>query len=77
MNENIITAIDIGTNKIFGLSALAKNTGIEVLAANINNLSEDAIKKGRIADIEATTNAIFTVIQDLQRQIGNVLTGLP
>ena len=70
MNENIITAIDIGTNKIFGLSALAKNTGIEVLAANINNLSEDAIKKGRIADIEATTNAIFTVIQDLQRQIG-------
>ena len=43
MNENIITALDIGTSKIFGLSALVKDTGIEIIGTDIQNLSEDVI----------------------------------
>jgi len=70
MNENIITALDIGTSKIFGLSALVKDTGIEIIGTDIQNLSEDVIKKGRVVDIEETTNMIFSVIKNLQAKIG-------
>jgi len=70
MNDNIITALDIGTSKIFGLSALIKDTGIEVIAADVQNLSEEVIKKGRVADIEEATNVIFSVIKNLQVKTG-------
>ncbi|MCM8830213.1 MAG: cell division protein FtsA [Candidatus Omnitrophica bacterium] len=70
MNENIVTALDIGTSKVFGISALVKDTGIEVIATDIQNLSEDVIKKGRVIDIEETTNTIFSVLKNLQTKIG-------
>ncbi|MCX8081818.1 MAG: cell division protein FtsA [bacterium] len=70
MNENIITVLDIGTSKIFGLSALIKNTGIEIIATDIQLLSEEVIKKGRVVDIEETTNTIFSVLKNLQAKIG-------
>ncbi|MCM8820401.1 MAG: cell division protein FtsA [Candidatus Omnitrophica bacterium] len=70
MNENIVTALDIGTSKIFGISALVKNTGIEIIGTDIQNLPEDVIKKGRVVDIEETTNTIFSVLKNLQAKIG-------
>ncbi|MCM8762140.1 MAG: cell division protein FtsA [Candidatus Omnitrophica bacterium] len=70
MNENIVTALDIGTSKIFGISALIKNTGIEIIGTDIQNLPEDVIKKGRVVDIEETTNTIFFVLKNLQTKIG-------
>lgn len=70
MNENIITALDIGTSKIFGISALAKDTGIEVIATDIQNTGEDIIIKGRIADLEETTNIIYSVLKNLEIKTG-------
>lgn len=71
-NEEIITALDIGTGKIFGISCLVRDTGIEVLATNIMNFSEneDIVRKGRIADIEEVSTCIFDVLKALENESG-------
>ncbi|MDD3725610.1 MAG: cell division protein FtsA [Candidatus Ratteibacteria bacterium] len=70
MNDNIITALDIGTSKIFGASALIKDTGIEIIATDIQNLPEEVIIKGRVVDMEEATNAIYSVLKNLEGKIG-------
>lgn len=70
MNENIITALDIGTSKIFGICALVQESKLEVLAVDTQPLAEEVIKKGRVADIEETTNAIYSVLKNLESKTG-------
>ncbi len=70
MNDDIITALDIGTSKIFGISGILRNNGIEVIAVEVQNLPEEVVKKGRIADIEAASNYIFKTLKGLKEIIG-------
>ncbi|MBN1445668.1 MAG: cell division protein FtsA [Candidatus Omnitrophica bacterium] len=70
LNEEIITAIDIGTGKIFGLSGIMKDTGLEVIATDVQTLPEDIIKKGQIADSEEVSNSIFSTLQSLKKNVG-------
>lgn len=72
MSEEIITALDIGTSKIFGISCLVRDAGIEVLSTNVMNFSEDddIVRKGRIADIEEVSNCIFKVLKELKNESG-------
>jgi len=69
MNENLITGIDIGTNKIFGITGYLSDTGIEVIGTHIEDLSGKLMVKGRIADIEGVTNALFEVFESLSKQV--------
>ncbi len=66
INEKIITALDIGTSKIFGITCILKEAGPEVIAVKMMNLSDDIIKKGRVADIEELSNCIYDVIKSLK-----------
>jgi len=70
LNEEIFTAIDIGTGKIFGISGILKETGIEVIGTEVQNLAEDVVKKGQIADSEEVSNCIYTILQSLKRNVG-------
>jgi cell division protein FtsA len=70
MNSEIITALDIGTSKIFGISGIIRDNGIEVIGAEIQNLPEDVVKKGRIADIEVASNYIFEILKSLKEKVG-------
>ncbi|MCD6408323.1 cell division protein FtsA [bacterium] len=74
MNENLITALDIGSSKIFGITGLVRETenekDIEVLGTEVAEVSDKIIKRGRIVDIEEATNLIFDVIQSLKEQTG-------
>ncbi len=70
LNEEIITAIDIGTGKIFGLSGIMKDTGLEVIATDVQTLPEDIVKKGQIADSEEVSNCIFSTLQSLKKNVG-------
>jgi cell division protein FtsA len=68
MNQNIITAIDIGSSKIFGISGMIQDAGLEVLAAEVVNLPEGIIKQGRIIDIEEAGNCVFEVMEALKSE---------
>ncbi len=70
LNEEIITAIDIGTGKIFGLSGIMKDSGLEVIATDVRILPEDIVKKGQVADSEEVSNSIFETLQSLKKYVG-------
>lgn len=70
MNGDIITALDIGTSKIFGLSGVMGTNGLDILGAEVYNLPEDIVKKGRIVDIEEASNCIFEVLKSLKEKAG-------
>lgn len=70
MNSNILTALDIGTSKVFGISGITNANGLEIIGAEVHNLPEDIVKKGRIADIEEASNSIFAVLKSLNEKIG-------
>ncbi len=70
MNGNILTALDIGTSKVFGISGIRSANGLEIVGAEVQNLPEDIVKKGRIADIEEASNCIFEVLKSLGGKIG-------
>lgn len=70
MNGDIITALDIGTSKVFGISGIISANGLEVVGAEVQNLPEDIVKKGRIADIEEASNCIFEVLKALKDKSG-------
>jgi len=69
MNENLITALDIGTNKIFAITGYLSDTGIDVLGTHIEDLPGKLMVKGRVADIEGITNVLFDVFESLSEQI--------
>ncbi len=70
MNEEIITAIDLGSSKIFGITGIRRESGIEIIGAEVVYPSEEVIKKGRIVDMEGVTNYIYEVFESLKKQIG-------
>ncbi|MCK9265990.1 cell division protein FtsA [bacterium] len=70
MLNQIITALDIGTSKIFGITCVAKETGLEAIAANVMNFSEDIVQRGRVTDIEEVSNSIHTVLRSLKNDSG-------
>ena len=40
MNEEIITAIDLGSSKIFGITGIRRESGIEIIGAEVVYPSE-------------------------------------
>ncbi len=70
MREKIINALDIGTNKIFGISGIVKNDNLEIIAKDFRTVGKDIIKKGKITDMEETADVIFEILKSISSQIG-------
>ncbi len=71
MNEEIITAVDIGSSKIFALSGILRETGLEVVGAEVLYPSEEVVKNGRVVDIEGLSNYLYEAFESLKRQTGS------
>lgn len=69
MSENLITGLDIGTDKIFGITGYVSDNVIEVLGTEIMSVPEKLLIKGRVADIEGVTNLLFDVFESLSEQV--------
>ena len=76
INEEIITALDIGTSKIFGISCILRESGPEAIATNLMNFSEDIVKKGRVADIDEVSNCIYDVLKALRTESGETISNV-
>lgn len=76
MGQKILSALDIGTGKIFGICGVCQGENIEVVAADSRPLAEDIVKKGRIVDIEAVSDIVFEVLTELGEQAGERLEWL-
>ncbi|RKY30557.1 MAG: hypothetical protein DRP67_04225, partial [Candidatus Omnitrophota bacterium] len=61
MNEEIITALDLGSSKIFGITGIRRENGIEIIGEETIYPTEEVIKKGRIIDMEGVTNYVYEV----------------
>ncbi len=70
MKERIITAIDLGTTKFFGLTGLVRETGIEVIGKEVIQTGEEWIKGGRVGDIEGVASGLIDITESLKRQSG-------
>ncbi|RKY32565.1 MAG: cell division protein FtsA [Candidatus Omnitrophota bacterium] len=70
MNEEIITALDLGSSKIFGITGIRRETGIEIIGEETIYPTEEVIKKGRIIDMEGVTNYVYEVFGSLKSQTG-------
>ncbi|MCM8785068.1 MAG: cell division protein FtsA [Candidatus Omnitrophica bacterium] len=68
MKEHIITAIDIGTTKFFGLVGLVRETGIEIIASEVKKTEEDWIKDGRIGYKDGVVNGLVELLDSLREQ---------
>ncbi len=68
MKEQIITAIDIGTTKFFGLVGLARETGIEVIASEVIKTEDDWIKDGRIGYMDGVVSGLVELLDSLKKQ---------
>jgi len=68
MKEQIITAVDIGTTKFFGLVGLVSETGIEVIASEVIKTEEDWIKEGRIGYRDGVISGLVDLLDSLRKQ---------
>lgn len=68
MTERVITVVDIGTSKLFGLVGIVRGTEIEVKGTEVIQVEGDWIKSGRIVDIESVSNALIDLIESLREQ---------
>lgn len=66
--KRVITAIDIGTTKLFGLVGNVSEKGIEIIGKEIIIPPKKWIEKGRIIDIEGVTEGLITLIESLTDQ---------
>lgn len=70
MKEKIITAIDIGTTKFFGLVGLISENNIEIIGREVIKTEEGWIKNGRIGDMDGVVSGLIDLTESLRKQTG-------
>jgi len=68
MKEQIITAVDLGTTKFFGIVGLVSERGIEVIAGEVIKTEEDWIKDGRIGYRDGVISGLIDLLDSLRKQ---------
>lgn len=68
MKEKIITVVDIGTTKFFGLVGLVSEAGIEVIGNEVIKTEEDWIKDGRIGYMDGVVSGLVDLLDSLKKQ---------
>ncbi|MCM8804461.1 MAG: cell division protein FtsA [Candidatus Omnitrophica bacterium] len=74
--EKVITAIDLGTTKFFGLTGVVKKSdispdvepNIEIKGVEIIQTEENWIKGGRIGNIEGVVSGLIDILDSLRKQ---------
>ncbi len=72
MQNNLITAIDIGSSKVATLVAL--NEGEEVRIIGFNQTPSRGVKKGLIVDIDKVTKAVEESVEKAERMAGKKIS---
>ncbi|MCM8769976.1 MAG: cell division protein FtsA [Candidatus Omnitrophica bacterium] len=67
MNEQIITALDIGSKKIFAISGLLTDSDIQTIGAEVLYPSTDVVKQGRIVAVDDFTNEILELFERMHQ----------
>ncbi|MET0269009.1 MAG: cell division protein FtsA [Sphingomonas sp.] len=68
--ENLITAIDIGSSKVCALIADAPKDGGELTVLGTGQRESKGVRRGYIADMEATERAIREAVEQAERIAG-------
>jgi len=80
MNEQIITALDIGSHKIFAVSGLLTDSGLQVIGNEVIYPSQEVVKYGRVVDMDSLTNELYELFermaQTLEERIKWVVIGV-
>ncbi|MGC8976672.1 MAG: cell division protein FtsA [Candidatus Ratteibacteria bacterium] len=66
--ERVITAIDLGTTKFFGITGIVSERGIEIKGVEIIQTEENWIKGGRIGNIEGVVTGLLELVDSLCKQ---------
>lgn len=66
--ERVITAIDLGTTKFFGLVGVVSENGIDIRGIDIKQTEEDWIKSGRIGNLEGVAGGLIDLVDSLKKQ---------
>ncbi|MCM8819098.1 MAG: cell division protein FtsA [Candidatus Omnitrophica bacterium] len=70
MRDKIITSIDVGTTKFFGIVGFVSENNIEIIGTEVIKTEEGWIKKGRIGDVEGVANGLIDLTESLRKQTG-------
>lgn len=68
MGEEILTALDLGTTKIFAIVGLAKAGNVTVLGTG--EAPSHGMRKGTVVDIESTVESIRAAVNEAEQQAG-------
>ncbi|MCS7179918.1 MAG: cell division protein FtsA [bacterium] len=68
MKEQIITVVDLGTTKFFGLVGLVRETSIEIIAKDVIKTEENWFRNGRIGDLKGVASGLVDLLDSLSKQ---------
>jgi len=68
-HARVITAIDVGTTKVFTIQAHVNASG-DVKVLGYSTVPNSGLRKGNVEDVAGTTRAIKASITDVQKQTG-------
>ncbi|HPP13256.1 MAG TPA: hypothetical protein PKW42_11045, partial [bacterium] len=67
MNEQIITALDIGSSKLFAVSGLLTSGGLEILGGEVAYPSQEIVQSGRVVDMDSLTNELSELFERMKQ----------
>jgi cell division protein FtsA len=74
MSNDLITVLDLGSTKAVCMAATQDHAGLQILA--VSNVECKGVRKGVVADIEHTANAIDMAVRKVQQSLGQDIPSL-
>ncbi len=73
MKEELSVALDLGSNKIFGIVGIGRENKIEVIGSHVVFPEYEIIQNGKVVDMEGATQYISDVMRELEAQTNKPL----
>jgi cell division protein FtsA len=73
MREDIAVALDLGSNKIFGIVGIKKENMVEVIGSHVVYPEYEVIQNGKVIDLEGVSQYVSVVMEELETQTGKPL----
>jgi cell division protein FtsA len=74
MNKDVVTALDLGSSKVVCLAATPNGNGIKI--ESVASTPCRGIRKGVVADLEETANAVDVVVRRVAGDLGDAIDSL-
>ncbi|MCL5408672.1 MAG: cell division protein FtsA [Candidatus Omnitrophica bacterium] len=68
MREEIVVALDLGSNKIFGIVGMGRENKVEVIGSHVVYPETEIIQNGKVIDLEGTTQYVSDIMRELETQ---------